>query len=404
MKKLYHTSRLCFFVCLLTINMPFLQGQQAASKLGRLGQSTQGLKNYLGRVWYGAEQAQALKAESLAAKSKAAQSKTVPPAQGSKKTFFKESAQRMRQSPLGQKAGVYAQQAIKFAKENPVKTGVGIAVLTEAHVIADTVHRLFNMAMFDEDLVSDEFSDAIVRIFNTQEKNFSEPDWQADSQGSAFIVRGEKNPDLYFVITAAHCVQDEDFQFVQIKHTRYPNTYVYIKVEPIIIDKANDVAILFIQPEQKKYFVDITGDSLLPAIPAKQLSSIRPRKKEAAILQGYPGFIPHEESRFYRKKFTSQGPEVVSAESTNVIGLPSEKFGAWGRKQSLKGVSGGPMIAIRDNKQPQVIGVASMQNVPTKTIFVSAVGQLPEYIQKAERIQEKESEGWLGYFKRSLWG
>ena len=72
----------------------------------------------------------------------------------------------------------------------------GIAVITEAKEIADIALKTFNMAMFDEDLISDEFSNAIVRLYSLG----GETVWlifQRGAVGSAFIVRSEKTPDLY---------------------------------------------------------------------------------------------------------------------------------------------------------------------------------------------------------------
>jgi hypothetical protein len=410
MKKIYYIRALCFYAYLLTISVVSLQCAQASRAAGSISRNAQGLKDNLRRIWYGAE------AESLAAKSKTAQTKTVPPAQGPKRSFFKESAQRIRQSPFVQKVGAHAQQAIKYMNENRVKTGVGIAVLTEAQMIADTVHMLFNMTMFDEELISDEFSDAIVRIFNSYY-------WGLDPSsvtglGSAFIVRSEKNPGCYFVVTAAHCVLDENFQFVQIKDSRHPDNYVYLKVEQIIVDKNNDIAILLISPQEIKEFEDKVGKPL-PAIPAIQLSSIKPHKKEAAVLRGYPGFLSHEKSGIYSKKLVSKGPAVVS-----VAGLkrPSAQFSSLPARP-LFGASGGPVIVIRD-KQPQIIGAFSSGRVlapggyslfSTGDVYATGVGELPKYLQEAEKIQEEKSaerkkstvsksKSWLDYFKRSLWG
>jgi hypothetical protein len=324
-----------------------------------------------------------------------------------------------------------------FRKEHPKKivqnpkviaaalgTAAGLAVLVEAEEIVDTVHTLFNMAMFDEDLISDQFSNAIVRIYGTSAKKI-EGTVRFTYRASAFIVQSEQHQDLYFVVTAAHCVDDKLKQVIAVRDRQDPSIAEYIEVLPIIIDNDNDVAVLLIPQLEIKKIKDETGEAF-PAIPASRLSSIKPHKNEALALQGYPAFLSHMEPGYYRKKFVSKGPEISEPSEIPENGpfagkkIPAEKLSAWNH-EDLSGASGSPIIGVK-NKQAQVIGIyhgAVYQEGGSgyHTIYSTGVGGLPEYIQKAEKIQKDkeevnrseknqttEHESWSDYFKRTFGG
>ena len=82
-------------------------------------------------------------------------------------------------------------------------------------------------------------------------------------------------------------------------------------MQPIIVDEDADVAVLLIPSQNVKKF-ESDNKRPFPGIPAKQLSNIKPQAGETITLKGFPGFIPISEQRFYRKEFTSKGPDVWS--------------------------------------------------------------------------------------------
>lgn len=369
MKKLY----ISILICLLPTQLVSLQSSKAPGLWERLKVNTQGLTNSLKRAWYGAEQA----APQVAQR----------PTPRTQQSYFRGYAQGIRQSPWVQKPYEYAQQTRQFVKKRPVLTAVGGAVATviilEAQNIADSAREIFNPDIFDEELISDEFSRAIVRIHNLDPKEgFSE----IIGSGTAFIIRSEQNPDVYFALTAAHCVFDRKQQVLDIKdksrHSRY------LRLKPLIVDRDNDIAILLISSEASR-FKELTGTEL-PAIPAKQLSNVKPREKEIIALQGYPGFISEEEP-FYRHQFISEGPATWQKHKGVEFSTPH-------LEESLHGASGSPLIAIR-NKKPRVMGVISTQRIsdepvvpPAKKpgyILGTGVGQLPRYVQEAEKERKK---------------
>lgn len=273
---------------------------------------------------------------------------------------------------------------------------LGSAAVMAARWIADEAPALFNMAIFDQELISDKFSQAIVRIYNSSdystEKDYNlEKDFSSiKSQGSAFIVHIEAEQDLYFVITAAHCVPKEYQQIIAIQNLRDPSLKFYVKVVPVIVDNDNDVAVLLIPDALVEEIKRKNGS--VPAIPSNQLANFRPYKKEVVTLQGYPGFLSHKEPGFYRKQFVSEGPVMVRPhddQGSIKDNIPGEFLKAYTKERPLFGVSGSPIIALRD-KKPHIIGIASSEDAGS--LNASAAGQLPEYVQKAIRIQEEQKD------------
>lgn len=364
-------------MCFVTVE---LLPQQVASRLSRVKVNPQGLKGNLSRLWYGAEQAeqsQATKAESLL-KSKSAQPEIVP-SQAAKRPVINVSAQRVGEMPLSQKTNVFAARAKQFATQQPLKAAAAaISVVALAQQLADYALSIFNMALFDEELIPEQFSQAIVRIFNRNSRG------KITSQGSACIVRSVQNPDLYFVLTAAHCLEDNEAQEIQVHDPRQPSRRFFIAIKPIVVDKNNDVAVLLILPEEIKKFKDEAGVDL-PAISANQLSSIKPEKKEVAILQGYPGFIPDEEPSSYRKTLETRGPAIWPTRQE--MSIHGEQFRSL-PGPALPGASGSPIIQIKGG-QPQVVAVhstgESLLNKSTGRSIAVGAGTLPEYIQQAEK-------------------
>lgn len=176
--------------------------------------------------------------------------------------------------------------------KDAIKKALGItgavaiaAVIAEATEIADFARKTFFMDTLDEGLIPDEFSRAIVKIYG-----------ERGGQCSGCIIASEKDPSLYFVLTAAHCVSDNDY--MHIKHPQYSGELIKIRLMQILVDPSTDVAVFLIPSREIRKFQDETG-SVLPAIPAKQLARIEPRKSEVILLQGYPGDAPN----FYREKF-----------------------------------------------------------------------------------------------------
>jgi hypothetical protein len=221
------------------------------------------------------------------------------------------------------------------------------------------------------------------------------------SNGSAFIIRSAENPELYFVLTAAHCVNPGVDTYIQVKYPQHHDKTIKIGITPIIVDPSNDVAVLLIPASEVKAFKEATG-SELPAIPGQQLSSIKPRKDEVLALQGYPDLVPFK--NFYREKFMYGGAETANISKftggkqtpTAVIRLnPIESY----NPVQLFGASGGPIIAIRD-KKPYIQGISSAAGAREKNswvrsgpVYAAGSGELPSYLQKAEeKVQKAQIE------------
>ena len=62
--------------------------------------------------------------------------------------------------------------------------------------------------------------------------------------------------------------------YIEIKDPQHPEKNIKVELNPITIDQDNDVAILLIPANEVKRFKDETG-TMLPAIPASQLSSVK---------------------------------------------------------------------------------------------------------------------------------
>lgn len=316
----------------------------------------------------------------------------------------------------------YQQKAEQFAKRNPHKltfakgflgAAAGTAVLTtiidEAKGIAETAHKKFdmdmftetsetlrkkinnifteitgtartrfNLYMFNENLISDEFSRAIVPIYSDY------------NRGSAFIVKSEHDPDLYFVLTAAHCVREYK-QYIQLQHCE---ECFSIDVKPLIVNRNEDVAVFFIPLAEIKTFKNKTGTGL-PSISAKQLSSFKPNKSEVFALQGYPAFMETPSGSlkdFHREKLIYEKMKKVR------IAPDYRYLGAWFNRskdntsKNLSGASGGPILALRD-KQPQVLGIFTSETAHDVYAVATGVGELPTYLHEAEKkAKEVESE------------
>jgi len=342
----------------------------------------QAIKEGAKRLWYGegAQAAEIQKAPQL--------QKTVPatPTAKAQPSFFRRSAEHVSQSSWGQKATAYAQQTKQCAQRNKLKTALGITggatVLAIAYEISDFAHTHYNMAMFDEDLISDEFSDAIVKLANLH----------SDSTGTAFIIRSEQEPESYFVLTAAHCVKDVSEAMIIINNKKKGPFGLMAK--PIIIDEKNDIAVLLI-PSDDVLLGEKTLGKTLPFIPFHKLSSIKPRIKEAVLLHGYPSFIWNKEPGFYRQKFVSVGPGEWPSQDTDPM-TPGEVLYSSQKTPRLKGASGAPIIAMR-NGEPEIIGIAAKQFIlkgqeSNGFLLATAVGQLPYYIQEAKEQQKNEKE------------
>jgi len=302
---------------------------------------------------------------------------------------------RQFSSSSGGENGRYQRWWQQEGVKDAIKMALGItapaaiaAVIAEASEIADFARKTFFMDTLDEGLISDEFSRAIVKIYDE------------GGQCSGCIVASEKYPDLYFVLTAAHCVSAEGKNHVHIKHPQYSDYSdkdIKIGLTQILIEPSTDVAVFLIPTQEIRKFQDETG-TVLPAIPAKQLARIEPSKNEVILLQGYPSDVPYE--HFYREKFMAKGSATKNVytggrENTVTKLIPLEKH----LPETLHGASGAPYIVIRDNS-PEVQGIHSggafykSSKARIGPTYGGGFGKLPDYLQEAEKnardLQEEE--------------
>ncbi len=292
------------------------------------------------------------------------------------KRQFSSSSDDKKHSHQGSWQQAEAKDAIKKALGITAPAAIA-AIILEAGEIADFARKTFFMDTLDEGLISDEFSRAIVKIYD-----------ESGGQCSGCIIASEKYLGVYFVLTAAHCVSHEGKDYIHIKHPQYSDDSdkdIKIELAQILIEPSTDVAIFLIPSQEKRRFQDETG-TVLPAIPAKQLSSIEPRKNEVILLQGYPARVPFK--NFYREKFMSKGPTASSytgGEETLTKLVPLEKH----LPETLHGASGAPYIVIRDNS-PEVQGIHSggvfytFGKVRAGPTYGAGFGKLPHYLQQAE--------------------
>jgi V8-like Glu-specific endopeptidase len=267
----------------------------------------------------------------------------------------------------------------------------------QAQELVKISNKLFDPTLFDEDLISPEFSRAIVRIYNIK-------DHENIAQGSGFIVATDQN---IFLVTAAHCLLDQAQYYIEVDKVK-------IKLEPIIVDKNNDVAVLNISLDAINNYYEYTGRTI-PYIPFDQLSHVKPEKYEVVALQGHPSYVPPSERGFYRKKFVTLGPETFSIKDTQSANVPGQLLFTF-NPETITGASGSPVISIKD-KRAQIVGLVSgafpgtieilgkSLNRPFGVATSAGVGQLPEYLRQAENIQKEKTqpESWSNYFKRTMW-
>ncbi|MBY0109840.1 MAG: serine protease [Candidatus Babeliaceae bacterium] len=254
----------------------------------------------------------------------------------------------------------------------------GTLLLSQALELYQISNKLIDPKFFDENVIPEEFSRATVKIYNIK-------DYQVTGQGSGIIVATEQN---VFFLTAAHCILDQQKQFIVVDDVR-------LLVEPIIVDRDNDVAVLFISSTQIQRYYQKNNNKIFPSIDKNQLTAIKPQIKEIVAVQGYPGIMEQMQG-FYRKKYLSIKPEV----------------GVTFNPEDLSGTSGGPVIIVNDKKakifglvragsQPRLISIFGMKMTrPLGFAVASGVGQLPSYVQKAEEIKKGEQESWSDFFKR----
>lgn len=270
--------------------------------------------------------------------------------------------------------GWWQQERVKDA----IKQALGItgvvaiaAVISEARKIAHSASEIIVLDMLDENLLPDEFSPAIVKIYGKY-------------RCSGVIVASEKNPGLYFVVTAAHCLSSEDGDYVEIKHPHYsdPDKDIMLILTKIFIDPSTDVAIFLIPSYEIRYFEDETGTAL-PAIPAKQLSSIAPRPGEVVLLQGYPKDTPLGNA--YKEKFLVQGPTNAYQKKLSVTELITIEKDFL---PSKSGASGAPYLVVRDNRlEVQGIHSGGLREAlgKKKVSYAGGFGKLSHYLKEAEQ-------------------
>ncbi|MCC7414864.1 MAG: trypsin-like serine protease [Epsilonproteobacteria bacterium] len=307
--------------------------------------------------------------------------------------------------------------------KDAIKKALGItgaaaiaAIIAEATEIADWAGKTWFKQGFDEKLIPDEFSRAIVRIYS-----------QNRAQCTGFIVSSEKSPGVHFLFTAAHCIRFKNY--AHIKKPQNPAEYIRIELIPAVVMQSTDVAVFLIPSKQIRYFQDKTGTTL-PAIPAKQLASSAPRKGKHVLLQGYPcNKAYYKKTGVHTEKLFVDEPETIGA--TGAVGeakvdsiyttlLPTETY----LPESLGGASGSPCIIMR-GKTPEVLGIAIAQTGSEEDpkrragpLQAGGCGKLPFYIQEAESrtpyieaelnkpwLQRfaKNSSAWLYWLKSMVW-
>lgn len=302
------------------------------------------------------------------------------------------------------------------------------SIIAEANEIADWASsKGFFKQGFDERLIPKEFDDAIIRM--STESSILVVAVVSACSGS--IIVSKNDPNLYFVLTAAHCIGPKNY--AHIKNPQNPAQYIGIKLEPLVIDEGTDVAVLLIPSQAIRKFKNATGRAL-PAIPASQLSSAGPRTGEPILLQGYPeNKDVYKGKEVYKEKLVVINPEEIikSGSLGRILPIPYDQDRIATRlvpseKHSpapLGGASGAPLIALR-GKTPEVLGVCHASeefhsvwswlgiSTPKRMgpLYASGCGKLPLYLQEAEKraLEAKEAEknkSWLRKFaeKYLMW-
>lgn len=269
--------------------------------------------------------------------------------------------------------------------KDAIKKALGI---TGAAAIATIIAKATEIAecaskdlLFDESLIPDEFSRAIVRIYSETR--------ESRGQGTGFIVASEKVPGTYFLFTAAHCISHKNY--AHIRYPQQPGRSLQIELAPLVINPNTDTAVLLIPSKEISRFRHVTNTAL-PAIPAKQLADKAPIISERIALIGFPGndayrgkdvYVPHiEECIVYEPYKTTEQTLTKCIRSKRH--LPEE---------ALSGASGSPYIAIQGNR-PEIQGIHASgdyyscedgSNVRARTSYVGGCGELPHYLQEAEK-------------------
>lgn len=402
----------------------------APSKASTLGQriskmriNPQAAKQCAKKIWYGSEAEQA----SSATKAGPIASKAKPSAASKMAAQYT----KFQRSPQIQNLKEQGQQSWKFAKKNPLNVlvpAVTLAAILGMENIADFINeaeeiiaaakKSFNMNSFDENLISEKFTNAIARIYNVYEEDLNNIPAGYDSQGSAIIIKSDEHPDFYFVLTAAHCLRPFGYHFVHLQHT---GRDAHIEITPLIIDRENDIAVLWILPKDIRDFEKGT-ETRVPFVPLSQLTEVKPHKEEILMLKGFPSLgkkLPEKlkKREIYSTKIVHEGPSKMSIpnqirrleertlerlypENTfkpylklaipeTPYNLDAESRMSWQEKQDLAGASGSPVIALRD-KQPVVMGVFTAQGAQDPNrLKASGVGYLPRYLQEAEKSAQE---------------
>jgi hypothetical protein len=275
--------------------------------------------------------------------------------------------------------------------------------------------------MFDEDCLSEKFTDALVSIHNIPHLHrgkFDDIPAHYNSTGTALIVRSDQHPDFYFVLTAAHCLNPWEEHFIQVQYAGYNAP---IEIKPLILDRENDIAVLLLMLKDVQKIEKEAGRSL-GFVPLSQLSGIKPEKEEVLISKGFPTLSkkfpdslvnrqPHTAKALYkgpyRRAVADQSERLEERiyqdkYAENIfkrhlkLRLPGEPYNldaestlSYRDKYDLGGASGSPVVAIRE-KQPQVVGILRAQGATDLSFVVmGGVGYLPRYLQEAEQSAQQ---------------
>ncbi len=295
--------------------------------------------------------------------------------------------------PITQKVVSNQSKSKNWKKITGILTVLGVSGVTlslmkdEIEEILDVVQATINIEIFNSELIPDEITKAIVKIYSLSEeeylfRNYIKHYPTKYSHGTAFIVQGE-NTDSYYVVTAAHCVDDSKMNCIQINK----DNDEFLLVEPLIVDHENDVAILLIEPERTKEFLSLN------AIPQKYISNRIPERRKVLSILGYPKFLTSETLKPYEVKVAVKEPKIKLNIPGGIQTTGMESISHRIQK-SLNGISGGPVIGMSKEK-PYIIGVHSasayhVTEVPLFSIrrnsaYTAGGGRLPEYLQNAEK-------------------
>ncbi len=269
--------------------------------------------------------------------------------------------------------------------------GITIGLMKdEIKKIIENAKVINSIDAFEQDIISDDITNAIVRIYKGIPSKFSPKGFIpiAGEVGSAIIVRG-KNTDALYVITVAHCMIEDarrEGNYIQLRSNGLDG---WVPVEPILIDLKHDIAVLLIHPGFVTQFQNVTKSSI-PSITADYLSSAIPEKYDAVSLQGYPAFLSKDALK----------PHAVTVAALTKYGLIDNdgnkvpSFHSAQLEQGLAGASGGPIIAIRD-KKPAIVGLIHGGMKPndssTYVAVSTSLGKLPGYLHATEERMKAQS-------------